>query len=294
MSHYGTFDQYLKFCELFDQFGFQARIYTSPDLATYDTLQSLIHMVPHKNKIAFIHRGNYLMDIVSAVALKNQQQVIQKKLTENIVIFLESLETSVHTFVWSLGHHFTNEIYYNEKQVLEILEICHRKKIFSICLLDSRSEIFLQKLQLKEQSQYALFIEVPSLFEVENKNSILYLSEKLKLSLLVGGLQNLINNTNTQNINKQSIPILLKAQKNSALAIKEFLKLNDSQAFTLAELPFWVTDKWSVWWPEINQPDFIRHTLILSSEYTEQNPNYLSLIEKAELEISQNSSWVIS
>ena len=48
------------------------------------------------------------------------------------------------------------------EKILEIIEICHRKKIFSLCLVDHSCRSSLEKLKTKEQIQYALFIEVPS------------------------------------------------------------------------------------------------------------------------------------
>lgn len=292
MNQYGTSEFYLTQCESLNRQGFQARVYGTSDLAIYDLSQSMIHAMPHKNKIAVVSAGTHLVDVVTAVALKNQQQILIKKPGENIITFLENLDSSTHFVFWTNQHQLTSENIYNEKQIEEIIEVCHRKKIFSLCVLGISSECFLKKAELKDQTQYSVFVEASDLFSF-HKEATAYLSSKLKLQLLTSTLQNKINFDAVPLKNTHLKHFVYTAKESSALAIKEYLNLNDQQAMTLAEYPFWITDKWSSWWPEIKNKNYIKDTLLISEEFFKSRLNFEEELIKADQYIKSVSSWKI-
>lgn len=290
MNQFGTVDEYLKACDQLSKEGRDARIYQSAGLALYDVVHSLIHFMPHKNKIAVVAQGSHLLEVATSLALKNQNQIIYKKPHENIITFLETLDTHTHFVYWASEHEVTGEILYNQKQQEEILSVLNRKKIFSIQLTHNSQMVM--PFAAGEVS-FAVVIQTPTIFKNHQENSVVYYSEKQKIPFGIATLQNraVLDRPLTTATAEERAVISIK--ETSALAIKEYLKLSNQDAFVAADYPFWVTDKWANWWPEAAQPHFLEHLLVLSADYIKKNSNYLEKIAQAEQKIKPLSSWKI-
>jgi len=293
MNQFGTVDKYLKACDRISRDGYEARLYQSADMAVYDLVQSLIHFMPHKNKVAVITRGSHLLDVVTSVALKNQNQIIYKKENENTIAFLEALDHQVHFVYWVVENEVTGEIYYSSSQCNEIRAILNRKKIFSIQVTHRptlNSQFFSQ-----DAASYALVLQVPNIFKFNEETTAVYFSEKQKIPFGLAAIQEMGRESSFIHLPVanplENDRIVVNCE--NALQVKQYLKLTTKEAFVANEFPSWVTDKWSAWWPEINQASVLQNTLILSAEYIETNPDYQDKIKGAQAQIKQLSCWKI-
>lgn len=297
---------YLKACDKFSQSGFDARFYTSTELAIYDVIQSLIQHMPHKNKIAVIARGSHLLDTVTAVALKNQNQIVYKKETESTMAFLETLDAGTHCVYWVAEHEITGEVYYSKKEYTEILSILNRKKIFSVQVTSSLIPQVLNEITANETSSYSLIINTPNIFEYRTHPTMLFYSDKQKIQFMLSLLQNnlelnaFISNPE-YNFTKSASHIqytdqlidrtVVTTERATAQAVKEFLNLPPDEAFVATDYPSWMTDKWVTWWPELEKTQVLKNTLILSKKFTDKNPDHMMQINRAEAKIAELSQW---
>lgn len=311
MNQYDTHILYtdLKFlnaCDRLSQSGFDARAYGSPELAMYDVIQSIIQYMPHKNKIAVIARGSHLVETVVALALKNQNQVVYKKDTESTMAFLESLDANTHCVYWCAEHEITGEVYYSKKEYAEMLATLNRKKIFSVQVTASLSPQALNELQINETSGYSLIVNVPSVFKYRSYPSLVFYADKVKIQFMLALLQNNTELNKTISEGKGSFlatqsqyqdqlvdRVVITTEKVSAQAVKEFLKLDSEEAFVATDYPSWITDKWLLWWPELERPKTLQNTLILSKKYIDQHPDYMVLINQAESQIVNEAQWKV-
>ena len=174
MNQFGTADKYLKVCDGLSRDGYEARIYQSADMAMYDLVQSLIHFMPHKNKIALMSRGSHLIDIVTSLALKNQNQVIYKKENENTIAFLEGLDSSVHFVYWASEHEVTGEVFYSAAQCEEMRAVLNRKKIFSL-QVTSRPTLN-PHLYPKDAASYVVVLQAPNIFKFNQESAVVFFS----------------------------------------------------------------------------------------------------------------------
>lgn len=293
MNQFGIVDKYLKACDLISRDGYEARIYQSSDMAMYDLVQSLIHFMPHKNKIAVISRGSHLIDVVTSLALKNQNQIVYKKENENTVAFLEALGSNVHFVYWVVEHEITGEVYYTPSQCEEIRSILNRKKIFSL-QVTSRPTLTPQ-LYPQDAASYTIVLQAPNIFKFNQEAAAVYFSEKQKIPFGLASIQEMGRESSFIHLpvasSSESDRVLVACEH--ALQVKEYLKLSPQEAFVANEFPSWVTDKWSTWWPEIAQPSVLQGTLILSAEYCAANPDYQEKIKQAQAQIKQLSGWKI-
>jgi hypothetical protein len=293
MNQFGIVDKYLKACDRISRDGYEARIYQSSDMAMYDLVQSLIHFMPHKNKIAVISRGSHLVDVVTSLALKNQNQIIYKKENENTAAFLEALASPVHFVYWVAENEITGEVYYTAAQCEEIRTILNRKKIFSL-QVTSRPTLTPQ-LYPQDAASYTLVLQAPNIFKFNQESAAVYFSEKQKIPFGLAAIQDMGRENNFIHL-----PVASSLEKDRvlvscehALQVKEYLRLTPQEAFVANEFPSWVTDKWSTWWPEITQESALKSTLILSAEYVAANPEYQEKIKQAQAQIKQLSGWKI-
>lgn len=288
MGHIGTPDEYFKICDALSTQGSDARIYQTAELALYDVAHSLIHFMPHKNKVAVVAQGSHLVEIVTSLALKNQNQIIYKKPHENIITFLETLDAHTHFVYWATEHEITGEVLYGEKQCEEILSVLNRKKIFSIQLTHNSQ---LTKPFIPDTVSYAVMVQVPTLFKGQTENAVIYYSEKQKIPFGLATIQNNLFLKNPLASGVKTERGVIQLTQVSALAVKEYLKLSSDEAFVAADYPFWITDKWANWWPETTQPHFLEHLLVLSPEYILTHPQYKQEIQSAEKKIAELSQW---
>lgn len=293
MNQFGIVDKYLKACDCISRDGYEARIYQSSDMAIYDLVQSLIHFMPHKNKIAVISRGSHLADIVTSLALKNQNQIICKKDNENTIAFLETLGNSFHFVYWVVENEVTGEVYYTASQCEEIRTVLNRKKIFSL-QVTSRPTLT-PDLYPRDAASYTLVLQAPNIFKFNHESAAVYFSEKQKIPFGLAAIQDIGRENSFIHLpvasGQEKDRILVNCEQ--ALQVKEYLKLTSKDAFVANEFPSWVTDKWSTWWPEINQESVLQDTLILSAEYVAANPDYAEKIQQAQEQIKQLSGWKI-
>ncbi|MBC7458556.1 MAG: hypothetical protein H7235_09770 [Bdellovibrionaceae bacterium] len=293
MNQFGTVDKYLKACDRISRDGYEARLYQSSDLAMYDLVQSLIHFMPHKNKIAVISRGSHLVDVVTSLALKNQNQIIYKKENENTATFLETLGNNVHFVYWVVENEVTGEVYYSSSQCEEMRSILNRKKIFSL-QVTSRPTLSPQLYPL-DTASYTLLLQAPNIFKFDQEAAAVYFSEKQKIPFGLATIQEMGREGSFIHLpvasSLENDRLLVSCEK--ALQVKEYLKLTTKDAFVANEFPSWVTDKWSTWWPEIIQLSVLQGTLILSAEYVAVNPDYADQIKHAQTHIKQLSGWKI-
>lgn len=293
MNQFGIVDKYLKACDRISRDGYEARIYQSSDMAMYDLVQSLIHFMPHKNKIAVISRGSHLVDVVTSLALKNQNQIVYKKENENTIAFLEALGSSVHFVYWVAENEITGEVYYSPAQCEEIRAVLNRKKIFSL-QVTSRPTLTPQLYPL-DAASYTLVLQAPNIFKFDQESAAVYFSEKQKIPFGLAAIQEMGRENSFIHLpvasSQEYDRVLVNCEH--ALQVKEYLKLTSQEAFVANQFPSWVTDKWSTWWPEINQGSVLQDTLILSAEYVAANPDYPEKIKQAQAKIKQLSGWKI-
>lgn len=293
MNQFGTVDKYLKACDRISKDGYEARLYQSSDMAMYDLVQSLIHFMPHKNKIAVINRGSHLVDVVTSLALKNQNQITYKKENENTVAFLEALGSSVHFVYWVTENEVTGEVYYSNAQCEEIRAVLNRKKIFSL-QVTSRPTLTPQ-LYPVDAASYTLVLQAPNIFKFDQEAAAVYFSEKQKIPFGLAAIQEMGRESSFIHLppasSLENDRVLVGCEH--ALQVKQYLKLTSQQAFVANEFPSWVTDKWVAWWPEIAQASVLQGTLILSAEYVAENPDYADKIKQAQAQIKQLSDWKI-
>ncbi|MBC7753986.1 MAG: hypothetical protein H7Z71_07095 [Moraxellaceae bacterium] len=293
MNQFGIVDKYLKACDRLSRDGYEARLYQSSDMAVYDLVQSLIHFMPHKNKIAVNSKGSHLVEVVTSLALKNQNQIIYKKDHENTIAFLETLGSNVHFFYWVRENEITGEEYYSDAQCEEIRSVLNRKKIFSL-QVTSRPTMTAQLFPI-DAASYTVIVQSPSIFKFNQEAAVVYFSEKQKIPFGLaaiqdmGGHESFIQRPEASSSRSDRVIV----QCDQALQIKGYLNLKSSEAFVANEFPSWVTDKWVTWWPEITQPSTLKGLLILASDYIERNPDYLDQIKNAEAQIKQLSRWKI-
>lgn len=289
MNQFGTVDKYLKACDQISRDGYEARIYQSSDMAMYDIVQSLIHFMPHKNKVAVITRGSHLVDVVTSLSLRNQNQIIYKKENENTIAFLETLTSNVHFVYWASENEITGEVYYSTAQCEEIRAVLNRKKIFSL-QVTSRPTLN-PNLYPLDTASFTLVLQAPNIFKFNQEAAALYFSEKQKIPFGLAAIQEMgregsfIQLPVARGVENDRVVI----ECEQALEVKEYLKLTDHEAFVANAFPSWVTDKWSLWWPEISQPSILKNTLILSADYVAAHPDYTDKIRQAQNEIKQLS-----
>ena len=294
---------YLKACDRLSQNGFDSRFYQSSELAVCDVVQSLIQHMPHKNKIAIISKGSHLIETVVAIALKNQNQIIYKKDDESVQAFIENLDSNVHCIYWVLEHEITGEIFYSKKDYTEILSQMNRKKIFSVQLTTGLTSQILNEIHMNELAAHAIVINVPGIFEYRENLTAVFFSDKQKIQLMLSSLQNSFNLNEkikkwewsyvTSSSDILNDRIVLTLEKTAAKSVKEYLKLNHSEAFVITEYPSWLTDRWQAWWPETENINYLKNTLILSQKYIQKNPLYIKIINDAEIEIEKQSVWAV-
>lgn len=293
MNQFGTPEKYFKACDRLSQSGYEVRLYQSPEVAAYDLVQSLIHFAPHKNKIAVISQGSHLIDVVTSLTLKNQNQIVYKKDQENTIAFLESLPSSIHFVFWSSENEITGEVLYNESQCEEIRTVLNRKKIFSFqttCRPTVNSHLF-----SSDTASYVIVLQSPTIFKLNKEATLVYFSEKQKISFGLAPIQEMSRASSFINLTPATSSFMDRVLVNCehALQIKEYLNLSDAEAFVAQQYPSWVTDKWVQWWPEVAQASILKGLLVLSSEYTKDHPDYVEKIKEAEAKIKQLSSWKI-
>ncbi len=288
MNQFDTQDIYFKTCDSLSENGYDVRLYQSAELATYDVVQSLIHFMPHKNKIAVANIGSHLVETVTSLALKNQNQIIYKKPNENTLAFLETLDSSVHFFYWASENEITGEILYNEKQCEEILSVLNRKKIFSIQIA---SRLPSKMPFATDASSTSVIVLVPSVFRRHQEATAVYFSDKQKIPFGIATLQNPLFLKLPIPSVQQPPAVVIPIEDVSALAIKEYMKLSDNQAFVSSDFPSWVTDKWVNWWPEAADASTLNSLLILSGDYVTANKDYLKSISHATEQIKALSHW---
>jgi hypothetical protein len=291
MNQFGTPEQYFKVCDRLSRDGYDARLYQSPEVAIYDLAQSLIHFMPHKNKIAVISHGSHLLDVVTSLTLRNQNQIVYKKENENTIAFLETLGSNIHFVYWASENEVTGEVIYSDAQCEEIRAVLNRKKIFSL-QVTNRTEITPQ-LFSQEVTSFTMILKIPNIFRSAIEATVAYYSEKQKINFGLSALQQM-----EQPNSFIHLP-LARAQGNvlvnceNALQVKEYLKLSSNEAFVANEFPSWITDKWIAWWPEITQPSVLKGLLVLSTEYVALNPEYLAQVRQAEVQIKELAVWKI-
>lgn len=290
MDQFGTAESYLKACDKISKNGFDVRLYQSAELAMYDVVHSLIHFMPHKSKVAVVSLGSHLVEIVTSLSLKNQNQIITKKPNENIITFLETLDSNTHFVYWATEHEVTGEVIYSEKQCEEILSVINRKKIFSIQLTH---HAYTPKNYSSETVSYSVLIQVPNIFKTQSEISMVYFSEKQKIPFGIAQLQDISFLNKNWPSGHVRDRVIVELKDSSALAVKEYLKLKNQEAFVVAEYPSWITDKWMTWWPELTQPKRMQNFLVLSSEYTASHPNYADQISQAESDIKAQSTFKV-
>lgn len=293
MNQFGTVDQYLKTCDQISRDGYEARIYQSSDMAMYDIVQSLIHFMPHKNKVAVITRGSHLVDVVTSLALRNQNQIIYKKENENTVAFLETLTSNVHFVYWASENEITGEVYYSLSQCEEIRAVLNRKKIFSLQVTSKPA--LTPVLFPRDTASFTLILQNPNIFKFNQESAAVFFSEKQKIPFGLAAIQEMGRPGSFIQLpvarGQDHDRVLVECEQ--ALEVKQYLKLTDKEAFVANEFPSWVTDKWSLWWPEISQSSILKDTLILSADYVAANPDYAEKIRQAQNEIKQLSGWKI-
>ncbi len=291
MNQFGTPEQYFKVCDRLSRDGYEARLYQSPEMAVYDLSQSLIHFMPHKNKIAVIGHGSHLLDVVMSLTLRNQNQIVSKKEGENTIAFLEGLGSNIHFVYWTSENEVTGEVIYSHEQCEEIRTVLNRKKIFSLQVTHN-TEITPQLFSL-EATSFTMILKMPNIFRSALEATVVYYSEKQKINFGLAALQQM-----SQPHSFIHLPVA-RAQTNilvnceNALQVKEYLKLSSDQAFVANEFPSWITDKWIAWWPEIAQASVLKGLLVLSAEYVALNPEYLTQVKQAEAQIKELATWKI-
>ena len=77
-------------------------------------------------------------------------------------------------------------------------------------------------------------------------------------------------------------------------AIQQYLKLPTEHCLSVSQVPFWRIDLWKNWWKEAESEKLIRGLLIISIKAFTADSLLVKKIEKAIVEIKQQSSWTVA
>lgn len=296
-----------KYAWLCDQKGADCnvRIYQNIYLATFDLVLSCLQYMSHKNKAAMIPWGACVSEVVSSICMKNLIPLNIKKENQNYLTFIDSLDSQTNFVLWTAENEITGEIYYNQKQCDEIHSLLNKKRIFSIQYVNQ-----FRQPQMNFENSYSFYINHPGIFYNASMPTEVYFSNQQKMTFVIAPyqviqpltkkilFQNNLNDTTYDYFNKFSQydkikdRIVLLFDNTVALSIKQYFNLSSEEAFTPAELPSWVTDKWASWWPDglkIN----LNNLLVLSPSLIEKDSLFLNKIQQAVEKISQESHWTI-
>lgn len=83
-------------------------------------------------------------------------------------------------------------------------------------------------------------------------------------------------------------------QEMTGLSIKQYLGLNDTQAFAPPELPFWYLQFWNHWWKEAESEKLLKGLLVLNAQVVIEDSDFTKKMEKAISDMRSLSQWSVT
>lgn len=292
---------------------FNSLVYANANLAASDFFFSIKQHMPHKSSIAFLTPASSHFDLIKSLCIKNDMQTKIKTQSESTISFLQSLDASNTLFVyWSLDHELTGERIYSENQEKEITDILKQKRLTSFKI----HQYFNLKTETENIHQFEMVY--PDLFRSDRFACQILYSKQNKMEFIQARYQHLeglkwplsINSEKTIKFKEaelerlnyfsrfsagQSIVsdrIVLCLEKISSLMLKEYLKLDDTQAFSLSEIPEWELATWKDWWPEVENRSLQRGLLILNKNLFNDEHFEKKLLLAIQY-LDENSQWIV-
>jgi len=321
MNHFETFEQYHQLCNQLDFGQYRGRFYQNSRLAVYDIVQSQIQYMSHKPQIGAVRSGTPLIENLVPMWMRQQTPVQYKPDSENMISWLKTLSKDTNFVIWASEHEITGEYLYSDQQIFEIHQYLSSQRIFSIQIIHPHRKIPYQEIF---NHGYAVLIQSNGLFLPEE--SSVFFTEKLKAPSLIGPLQSLastspqLNPTDFKCLEIDETHLNLLSQFNyfnqfagpvTTLKDRIVLSLTEvtgqrmieelvfnqqiqpQHAFAISQLPTWVIDSISHWWPEIKNEKMGRHLLVISSQAFAQNSSLAQQILGLQKSISDVSKFKI-
>ena len=311
--------------QLFQQ-KLNVRIYQTAQLAAFDVALGLQQYLAHKPQIGLCKNGSNLIESLCSQWLRTHTPVQLKTENQHWYEFVENLSPETSFVLWTAENEITGEITIPDKQVLEIHQQLAQKRIFSIQIVHE------EKFNLENLLPYSILISKNHLFSTNS--SIVIHGEKVKTPTLMGHFQDLnqemnheLNKNNPLQFNFISskhetdlgaienqfvsknllyfnqfatLPyrltdrLVLYFPDMAGAAIQQYLKLPAEQCLSVSQVPFWSIDLWKKWWKEAESEKLIRGLLRISIKAFAADSLLVKKIEKAIVEIKQQSSWTVA
>lgn len=315
-------DNYQKLNDLISEKLFQKkmnlRFYQTAQMATFDVTLALQQYLSHKPQIGICKNGSNLIETLSSQWLRTHTPVQVKTEKQHWYEFVENLSPETSFVLWTAENEITGEITIPDKQVLEIHQQLAQKRIFSIQIVHE------ENFKLENLLPYSILISKNQLFSTNA--SIVVQGEKVKTPTLMGHFQDLKKNDPVQfdfrvakNENEivaienqfasqnllyfnqfATLPhrltdrVVLYFPDIAGVAIQQHLNIPVKHCLSVSEVPFWSIDLWKNWWKEAESEKLIRGLLIISIKAFAADSSLVKKIEKAIVEIRQQSTWTIA
>lgn len=315
MNQFDMIEKYRQTCAalITDVEHMSCRLYQSSSLAINDILTSVAGLVPHKNKVVQLNFGQSLFLDCQKWATKNQMSYSKKEVHTNLIQFLEELDPySVALVVWSDFHEITGEYIFDQAAVDLIESILIKKKIYNL-KIEHKKHLFIDS-----NSHFLLRLMVPNVFQSTTHMSVFSYSAKLKLDLQLADLQNTfllsqlkpvsqIENTDLpsdagvlsiydyyndyKNVYKMNDRHVFILPEISGQLLIEYLNLDNQTAFAPSLLPFWITNQFKIWWPDMKDKD-IMHLIVFNAQAM-KDQLFKENILKAIGDLKNASQWAV-
>ncbi|AZZ37592.1 hypothetical protein CIK05_12580 [Bdellovibrio sp. qaytius] len=297
----------------------KVRAFENVMLAGYDLCFGLLQFLSHKPKVGLIRAGTSLQEYLLPHLYRLQTPLIFKKENENIVQYMAQFDHEMNFVLWSSENEITGEKILTLEQRQEIHKALSGKRVYSI---EVKSKFDAQDAEMIKQFGYSVIVEAGSAFD-QSEKCLIYHSEKLKTSTLIGHYQNnlqsaqsylstsaepsSINTVLLKKIDELSLNyfnhfavkpptlqdrLVLFSKTVAGSALKAELDLKAHEAFAPSELPSWVIETVQTWWPEAKSADLMMGLLIIDLNAVSEKS--LQKISETHERLTKESSWSIS
>jgi hypothetical protein len=290
----------------------KVRAFENSLLAGYDLCFGLLQFLSHRPKVGIVRLGSSLQEYLLPHFYRLQTPIVFKKENENFEQFVSQFDHEVNFVLWSSENEITGEVLFSDEQRMSFHKALSAKRIFSI---EIKSYLTDHDVDVLKQNGYSIILETGHV--LSNQQCHVYHSEKLKTPSLIGHYQNhLSDQLNSPKVkinpsvlgsfhdsvlnyfNRFAGPtktledrLVISSKNVSGAALKEELQLNDQTAFAPSELPSWVLETMSVWWPEAKNADLVIGLLIIDLKAYDQND--IHRLIKAHEKLTLESTWTI-
>lgn len=300
----------------------KVRAFENMMLAGYDLCFGLLQFLSHKPKIGIIRSGTSLQEYLLPHFYRLQTPVTFKKENENSLQFISQFDHECNFVTWSAENEITGEIFLNYEKRLELHKGLSAKRIFSI---EVKAYFNSEDVEILKQNPYAIIIETGTLFS--KQSCLVFHSDKLKTPSLIGHYQNNLQSfqdnvlpvrMNSLSVNPAPAVILQSAEQSllnffnryavkpdtlqdrlvlcsktvAGTALREHLNLSLNQAFTPSDLPSWITETISAWWPEAKSSELMMGLVVIDLKSVGEIS--MQEIIKIHENLTSQSSWSIS